>query len=122
MSTPKGHVFVEYGCDCGETNPLQFYQTRKTQCKSCFNDSQKQKWKDNKARAIVLKGGQCSQCGYDKCAGALEFHHKNPLTKEDNWGRKWQLTWSKVEKALEGTTLLCANCHREEHHNLFITK
>lgn len=28
--------------------------------------------------AIAYKGGKCQICGYDKCVGALEFHHLDP--------------------------------------------
>ena len=118
MPVPKGYVFAEYGCECGESNPHEFYQTRKTQCKNCFNDSQKKKWKDNKAKAVELKGGKCSCCGYETYIGALEFHHTDPNVKEDNWNKKWTLAWRKIEEAIKDTILLCANCHREEHARL----
>ena len=107
---------------CGETNPDNFYVTkgylRREQCKNCFNEAQKQKWKDNKIKAIKSKGNCCQQCGYDKYHGALEFHHLDPTVKEDNWGRKWQRSWKKIEESIEHTILLCANCHREEHERL----
>ena len=32
--------------------------------------------------AIVYKGGKCQKCGYDKCIGALDFHHLDPNVKE----------------------------------------
>lgn len=35
-----------------------------------------------KQMAILYKGGRCEICGYDKCVGALEFHHKNPQEKD----------------------------------------
>ena len=32
---------------------------------------------------LEYKGGtKCSKCGYDKCEGALQFHHLNPKEKD----------------------------------------
>lgn len=120
MATPKGFVFTEYGCGCGETRPEYFYQKRKTLCKMCFNARLMQKWKENKAKAVTLAGGKCTNCGYDKYIGALEFHHTDTSIKEDNWSKKWTLSEAKIKLALIGTILLCANCHREEHEKLRI--
>lgn len=118
MSAPVGRVFTEYGCVCGEKDPNMFYQKRKTLCKACFNTELKEKWKLNKLRAVTSAGGKCVRCGYDRYIGALEFHHLDPTAKEDGWSKKWTLEQSKIEAALEGTILLCANCHREEHHSI----
>ena len=119
MGTPKGYVYSDYGCKtCDETNASEFYSTRKTQCKSCFNRAQMDKWMGNKRKAVEAVGNKCSCCGYNKYIGALEFHHTDPLTKEINWNNLWSLSPNKIEKALEGTILLCANCHREEHERI----
>ncbi len=119
MGTPKGHIYNDYGCKtCDQTDPSQFYSRRKTQCKSCFNRSQMDKWACNKQKAVDEAGGKCSHCGYDKYIGALEFHHTDPATKEPNWNNLWSLSADKIDKALEETILLCANCHREEHERI----
>lgn len=119
MATPKGYVFSNFGClTCGEDTPSKFYQTRKTQCKVCFNRSQMDKWTANKQKAVAAAGGKCSCCGYDKYIGALEFHHVDPTTKEPNWYNLWSLNETKIEQALQHTILLCSNCHREEHERI----
>lgn len=69
---------------------------------------------------ITYKGGKCQLCGYDKCEGALQFHHRNPEEKEfgladinlndSNFSLKNLLT--EVDKC----DLLCANCHAEQHY------
>ena len=66
-----------------------------------------------KAMAVKLKGGCCSICSYDKSIAALEFHHTNPETKEENINKF--TSWPKVEKELEKCILVCSNCHRELH-------
>jgi hypothetical protein len=70
--------------------------------------------KDRKTRLVELRGGRCSLCGYCKCIGALEFHHRDPSTKvfelsKSNLLRRWDVVLVEVEKC----ELLCANCHRE---------
>ena len=55
-------------------------------------------------------------CGYNRCPGALEFHHMDPTKKDfsisvDGMTR----AWSKVKDELEKCVLVCANCHREIH-------
>lgn len=116
-------VKTEMKClECGQTDPTQFYKVgkyyRKTQCKSCFNEQQKQTFRDNRKKAIDLFGGKCEHCGYDKFDGALEFHHTDPSVKEDNWKNHFKQSWSKIEEGLRDTILLCANCHREEHERI----
>lgn len=64
-----------------------------------------------KARLVGKKGGRCEICGYDKCIGAMEFHHKNPEEKEGMFDyRKLNFNLAKVQ-------LICSNCHREIHFN-----
>jgi DNA-directed RNA polymerase subunit RPC12/RpoP len=110
---------IDYKCvDCGETNKDLFYQRRKIKCKSCFNKDLLKKWKQNKVKAVELKGGKCSVCGYYKSMSALEFHHIDPTTKEENWNRMRTLSWNNILSMLEGTVLLCSNCHCEEHDKI----
>ena len=67
--------------------------------------------------AIRAFGGKCQKCGYDKCQGALEFHHLDGETKKQKPGyiiARW--TWERAKSELEKCVLLCANCHREAHY------
>ena len=65
----------------------------------------------------------CAVCGYNKCWAALDFHHIDPATKEmgiSDWCKSHSL--SKENKAtakaeVAKCVMLCANCHRELHHN-----
>ena len=64
---------------------------------------------------VQVLGSRCSLCGYDKCIGALEFHHINP---EDKMFQLSSGNCHSLEKDLEEAKkclLVCATCHREIH-------
>ncbi len=68
--------------------------------------------------AIKLETG-CQVCGYNKCSGALEFHHRNEEEKSEainvmvNGSRSIKAIMDEINKC----DVLCANCHRELHIN-----
>ena len=67
-------------------------------------------------KAIEHKGGKCQVCSYDKCLGALEFHHKDSNHKDFGISAKgYARSWEKVKSELDKCILVCANCHREIH-------
>ena len=67
-------------------------------------------------RELVLQlGGKCKKCGYDKCFGALDFHHlrdKKDLLSVLLGSDKYDEDRLEAQKC----ELLCANCHREFHY------
>lgn len=55
-------------------------------------------------------------CGFSKCVQALDFHHREPKTKEFGLSiRGLTRSWDKIKLELDKCDLLCANCHRELH-------
>lgn len=70
-----------------------------------------------KLKAIEYKGGKCVDCGYNKSYAALEFHHRNPDEKNMDWGRLRKRSWATIKKELDKCDMICANCHRERHHD-----
>jgi hypothetical protein len=71
-------------------------------------------------RAIDIKGGKYFVCGYDRCEGCFEFHHIDANTKTFNLGWGWSnVKWEKIEKEIDKCVLLCKNCHREYHEELY---
>lgn len=69
-----------------------------------------------KQMAIDYKGGKCQVCGYNKCTGALEFHHPDPNKKDFGMSDGgWTRAWEKIKTEIEKCMLVCANCHREIH-------
>ena len=58
----------------------------------------------------------CSICGYNRCAGALEFHHKE--NKDYTIGHNYSLSLERIKKEINKCIILCSNCHRELHEKL----
>ena len=66
--------------------------------------------------AVEYKGGQCEQCGYNRCIEALEFHHTNSSGKDFSISEKgYTRSWNRVKEELDKCEIHCANCHRELH-------
>ncbi|KKL05303.1 hypothetical protein LCGC14_2607370 [marine sediment metagenome] len=84
----------------------------KTLCHACMVWRGRQR---RKARALEYKGGKCQQCGYNKCAAALQFHHTKPEEKTHTISyliiraRPWEVIKTELDKCI----VLCANCHAE---------
>ena len=61
----------------------------------------------------------CALCGYKKCAGALEFHHKGNDKKFDiSSAIRNARSEVNIKKEIEKCIVVCANCHRELHEEL----
>lgn len=105
---------------CGIEKLSSFFNSSKSRkiasyCKECLYTLQKRRWRERKCKAIAMMGGKCSNCGYDKCVNALEFHHLDVENKDYDWGKLRMLAWKRIVEELKKCILLCANCHREIH-------
>ncbi len=63
---------------------------------------------------------ECSSCGFNRNFCAIDFHHTDPERKEYNIGSFFTNKCSiekqeELKKEIEGTILLCDNCHRILH-------
>ena len=69
---------------------------------------------------VQYKGGKCQKCGYDKCEGALQFHHRDPKQKDFTLSQinlnDTNFSMEKIKQEIDKCDLLCANCHFEEHY------
>jgi predicted HNH restriction endonuclease len=73
--------------------------------------------------AIEYKGGKCQKCGYDKCLEAMEFHHLDSSVKDFGISHKgYTRGWQRVKQELDKCMMLCANCHREIHSELQLSR
>ena len=108
---------------CGSTFTVNTH-TRQY-CFNCspkgVNSSEALKIKKRKLKQLLVKykGGKCEQCGYDKCIGALHFHHRNPQEKDFNISQinlsDNNFSMDVVISEIDKCDLLCANCHAERH-------
>jgi len=94
-------------------------------CKGRENNNRYQNYEAQKARGLnrknellLLKGGKCQQCGYNKNMAALCFHHREPSEKKMRLDLR-RLSNSKMSiilNEIEKCDLLCHNCHMEIHY------
>lgn len=109
---------------CGGDKPLTDYYVSRSRptpsvyCKPCSNQKTIQRQQALKLKAIEYKGSKCLHCGYNRYAGALDLHHRDPSQKEFNLSHAALTSFEKVKAELDKCDLLCANCHREEHARL----
>ena len=83
-------------------------------CTRCSADAVSRRRRKVKAILVEEAGGRCGLCGYDRCIGALAFHHLDPGTKTfglAEGGLARSLAHARQEAAK--CILLCANCHAE---------
>jgi hypothetical protein len=85
-----------------------------SRCNSCQTNLRRFKLK---TKMIAQLGGKCIRCGYDKCSGALDFHHRDPSTKSFAISGAHCRRWSDIVIELAKCDLICSNCHREHHHD-----
>jgi hypothetical protein len=76
----------------------------------------------NKKNKLVQQfGGKCVVCGYKKYLGALDFHHKDPKTKEFALSVKGlSYSWESLVKEAKKCILVCKNCHMEIEARLIV--
>jgi hypothetical protein len=72
-------------------------------------------------KAIKELGGKCHKCN-EKRIWLLCFHHIIPEEKEEsiNFLKNSKVRFSKLLQEVNKCQLLCQNCHREAHTNLFL--
>jgi hypothetical protein len=83
-------------------------------CSRCRSEHVTERRRRVKLQLIREAGGACIICGYDRCPGALQFHHVEPSEKA------FHISGRGVTRALEAArleaqkcVLLCASCHAE---------
>jgi hypothetical protein len=83
-------------------------------CKRCRSERVTQRRRALKRQLVAEAGGRCLLCGYDRFAGALQFHHVDPE------GKAFALSTAGLARSVARAraearkcVLLCANCHAE---------
>ena len=83
-------------------------------CKRCRVEAVNARRRRVKQILVEEAGGACQLCGYERYAGALQFHHIDPAEKTfalSSRGVARSLAKARAEVAK--CVLLCANCHAE---------
>lgn len=87
-------------------------------CRKCCGEAVSKRRRGLKDKLINHFGGKCVKCGYDKCKGALSFHHLDPNKKDfkisDGRCRSFENNVEEASKCI----LVCSNCHAEIHEEL----
>ena len=87
-------------------------------------EAQQKRGISRKIKLIDMLGGECSSCRYKKNLSALCFHHKDPSKKKMQLdmrrcsNNRWEVLVEEAKKC----TLLCSNCHMEEHKPHLVLK
>lgn len=87
---------------------------RRYRCGQCNAEAVSERRRRVKETLVGEAGGACLLCGYDRYAGALQFHHLDPAAKTfglASRGLARSLAKARIEVAK--CVLLCANCHAE---------
>lgn len=97
----------------GETN---FYVEKngRKRCRKCSSMYVSNHRIEMKKGLVIAFGGKCVKCGYDRCVGALDFHHRDSKNKKFGLSERGMChSWRNVLEEANKCDLLCANCHRE---------
>jgi transposase len=87
---------------------------RSFRCLLCRQERVAERRRAVKRILVAEAGGRCARCGYDRCIGALQFHHIDPRSKSFTISSNGATR--SLERAREEArkcVLLCANCHAE---------
>ena len=87
---------------------------RRQRRRDSFRRSLRKRRRNRKRDLVAARGGRCVDCGYSACVEALQFHHRDPATKDFRLGA-FDGTLQRLVAEAEKCDLVCANCHRRRH-------
>ncbi len=98
----------------GYTQHVAVAAGRRYRCKRCRVEAVTARRRRVKAVLVSEAGGRCSLCGYERFAGALQFHHHDPGEKAFGLGdRGLARSMARARVEAQKCMLVCANCHAE---------
>lgn len=110
---------------CNIEKPLtEFYKKSNSnkhyaECKTCFSERRMNTYREKQTKVTEYKKQKgCQKCGYNEHAVALDLHHIDSAEKENTIAimTKSNMSWSKIKIEMDKCIVLCAICHRLEHH------
>jgi hypothetical protein len=91
-------------------------QEKKEHCKYRYKKYLKRYKHNKRKKLLIMFGGKCSQCGYDKNMHNLCFHHQDPnLKKFIISSRGIHVKWQNLIKEANKCVVLCHHCHNDLH-------
>lgn len=125
---------------CKQEKPIECFSLKNKQtgvrnswCKDCRNKYDREKYKTDNNKKSQIKNRRklnrlrnkeyinnykashgCAICG-DKRFYVLDFHHQDD-NKEHCISLMLDYSLDSIKKEIDKCTILCANCHREEHY------
>jgi transposase len=83
-------------------------------CTKCRAEAVSRRRRKVKRLLVEEAGGACAVCGYDRCVGALHFHHLVPAEKRFSLSHRGVArSLAKARSEASKCVLLCSNCHAE---------
>lgn len=86
-------------------------------CTTCQGKRSTIKERETRKELRKQFGDKCQNCGYNRCAAALHFHHVYSDEKR-RFRSDGRVSTREIKLHPERFKLLCANCHFEEHHEV----
>jgi transposase len=102
--------------DCPRHGRTRFFvwKSGRARCAQCNSDAVAKRRRRVKEILVEEAGGACQVCGYNRHAGALQFHHRDPELKVFGIaGRGVTRAIAEARREAAKCVLLCANCHAE---------
>jgi transposase-like protein len=96
----------------GESTFVPRRDSRGWRCFRCRVEAVTRSRQRVKEILVAEAGGRCALCGYDRCIGALSFHHLDPAEKRFNINRLGT-SLGRARAEARKCVLLCTNCHAE---------
>ncbi len=89
-------------------------KARRDRRREQFRRSLRKRRRRRKADLVAAYGGRCVDCGYSTCPEALQFHHRDPSTKDFGLGQ-FNGSLARLTAEAAKCDLVCTNCHRIRH-------
>lgn len=98
----------------GIASPEELKEHRRRRRNAKTYRSLKKRRARRKRDLIEMRGGRCEDCSYGALPAALEFHHRDPASKDFGLGN-FHGSYERLLREAEKCDLLCAICHRLRH-------
>jgi transposase len=112
-----GRRTLEAECPRHGLGTFVIERSGRARCRQCRMDRVAERRRAVKRILVEEAGGCCARCGYDRCIGALQFHHRDPTQKQFGLAHKGRaIALERLREEAAKCTLVCANCHAEIEH------